>query len=97
MYISFTSFFPPSPSLSLPLPSSLPPSLSSSLPPSLPPPLPSLSRGCSMCRCLIDVDESINSLTSADELPNKDHENHELFKQEHDEQLLLWMQGWVAV
>ena len=40
----------------------------------------------------MEVDDSIESLTQPDETRNKDHENHDIFKQEQDEQLLLWMQ-----
>lgn len=40
----------------------------------------------------MDVNEHIESLKLPNEPPNSEHENHELFKQEHDEQLLLWMQ-----
>ena len=43
-------------------------------------------------RCLEEVNERIASLKLPEEPENKDHENHELFKQEHDEQLLVWTQ-----
>lgn len=50
---------------------------------------------CLHGRCLPEVDDNIDSLMHPDEPPTKEHENHELFKQEQDEQLLLWMQRWL--
>ena len=46
----------------------------------------------SACRCLSEVSDSVESLTQPGETPSKNHEDHELFKLEQDEQLLLWMQ-----
>ncbi|XP_043254504.1 probable E3 ubiquitin-protein ligase HERC2 isoform X2 [Colletes gigas] len=39
----------------------------------------------------IEVTKRINEMITAGEGSTKDHENHELFKQEHDEQLLQWL------
>ncbi|CAI8007319.1 E3 ubiquitin-protein ligase HERC2 [Geodia barretti] len=44
--------------------------------------------------CLAEVDACIESLTQPGEKSNRDHENNEIFKLEHDEQLLLWMQRY---
>ncbi|KAL2717183.1 E3 ubiquitin-protein ligase HERC2 [Vespula squamosa] len=39
----------------------------------------------------IEVTKRINEMATDGDLCSKDHENHELFKQEHDEQLLQWL------
>ena len=44
------------------------------------------------CRCLLEVNERVESLKVCTEEESKDHESHEQFKYEHDEQLLLWKQ-----
>ncbi len=38
--------------------------------------------------------ERIASLKASTEEENKEHEDHELFKYEHDKQLLLWKQRY---
>ena len=43
-------------------------------------------------RCLAEVEERIHALKHPQEQMVKDHEDHALFKQEQDEQLLLWIQ-----
>ena len=48
-----------------------------------------------MCRCVNEIHERIDSLQLPVEVvstKNKDHEDHNLFKEQHDEQLLLWTQ-----
>ena len=40
----------------------------------------------------MEVSERIDSLKPTEEPETKEHENHDLFKQDHDEQLLLWTQ-----
>ena len=45
-------------------------------------------------RCLSDVGERIESLKQADEPDDGQYEDHTLFKQEHDEQLLQWTQRY---
>lgn len=40
---------------------------------------------------LAEVTKRINEMVSEGEANIKDHENHALFKQEHDEQLLQWL------
>lgn len=39
----------------------------------------------------LKVTKRINEMTTDEETNTKEHENHQLFKQEHDEQLLLWL------
>ncbi|XP_015510519.2 E3 ubiquitin-protein ligase HERC2 [Neodiprion lecontei] len=39
----------------------------------------------------IEVTKRINEMTTEGDGTTKDHENHDYFKQEHDEQLLLWL------
>ncbi|XP_043274810.1 E3 ubiquitin-protein ligase HERC2 isoform X2 [Venturia canescens] len=39
----------------------------------------------------LDVTKRINEMITEDDGGTRDHENHELFKKEHDEQLLLWL------
>ena len=45
-------------------------------------------------RCLVEVKEKIESLRPSSETRERfrHHEDHKLFKEEHDEQLLLWTQ-----
>ncbi|XP_052829652.1 E3 ubiquitin-protein ligase HERC2 isoform X3 [Octopus bimaculoides] len=38
-----------------------------------------------------DVMKKIEDISAEGEVVTRDHENHEIFKQEHDEQLLLWL------
>ncbi len=45
-------------------------------------------------RCLLEVHDRIGSLKASTEEESKEHENHELFKYEHDKQLLLWKQRY---
>ncbi len=47
---------------------------------------------CCLYRCLLEVHDRIGSLKASTEEESKEHENHELFKYEHDKQLLLWKQ-----
>ena len=46
-------------------------------------------------RCLTEVNERIESLKQPDERDNQPYDDHALFKQEHDEQLLVWTQRYV--
>ena len=39
----------------------------------------------------VDVMKRINEMITEEDGSTKEHENHELFKKEHDEQLLLWL------
>lgn len=50
---------------------------------------------CCVFRCLLEVQERIGSLKALTEIESRDHEDHELFKYEHDEQLLLWKQRYI--
>ena len=51
---------------------------------------------CKYCiyRFLWEVNERIDMLRSPSEVDSRDHEDHVTFRQEHDEQLLLWMQRY---
>ena len=51
---------------------------------------------CLLCchRCLVEVNERIESLKQPDERDDQPYDDHALFKQEHDEQLLLWTQRY---
>lgn len=40
--------------------------------------------------------ERIDALKSPEEPVNRDHESHELFKEEHDEQLVMWTQRYTS-
>lgn len=39
----------------------------------------------------VDVTKRINEMITEEDGSTRDHENHELFRREHDEQLLLWL------
>ena len=47
------------------------------------------------CRCLSDVNERIESLKQSNESYDRQYEDHTLFKQDHDEQLLQWTQRYL--
>lgn len=47
-----------------------------------------------LCRCLKDVNERIESLKQPNELDKPKYDDHTLFEQEYDEQLLLWTQRY---
>ena len=47
-----------------------------------------------MCRCLKDVNDRIESLKQSDESDKQRYDDHTLFMQEYDEQLLLWTQRY---
>lgn len=46
------------------------------------------------CRCLKDVNDRIESLKQPGETDKAQYDDHTLFRQEHDEQLLLWTQRY---
>ena len=46
------------------------------------------------CRCLKDVNDRIESLKQPSESDKLQYDDHTLFMQEYDEQLLLWTQRY---
>ena len=44
-----------------------------------------------------EVIKKVQEIMADGEKLTRDHENHVLFKREHDEQLLLWMNRYVSV
>ena len=58
--------------------------------------LPILPYMCCMShRCLKDVNDRIETLKQPGETDEQKYDDHTLFKQEYDEQLLLWTQRYV--
>ena len=47
--------------------------------------------------CLVEANERVDALKHPDEPVNRDHESHELFKEEQDVQLVMWTQRYVRV
>jgi len=45
-------------------------------------------------RCLTEINDRLESLKASADENTKDHENHEVFKYEQDEQLQLWKQRY---
>ena len=43
-------------------------------------------------RFIVDVNERIEMVRKSSEVFDREHEDHVIFRQEQDEQLLLWMQ-----
>jgi hypothetical protein len=47
-----------------------------------------------LCRCLKDVNDRIEILKQPGETDEQQYDDHTLFQQEYDEQLLLWTQRY---
>lgn len=47
------------------------------------------------CRFIAEVNDRIDMLRGPSEVVGREHEDHILFRQDQDEQLLLWMQRYI--